>query len=66
MNVRNFEIHDVVVVNKKFGPTTTKTFKFEVSNIHNLLIKRTHQMNFRWSGTKYYAGMFSVLVCKAY
>jgi hypothetical protein len=26
------------MVNKKFGPTTTKTFKFEVLNINNLWV----------------------------
>ena len=51
MNVWNFEIHDVVVVNKKFGLTTTKTFKFKVLNIHNLLIHGIRWMDFRWIGT---------------
>jgi hypothetical protein len=52
MNVRNFEIHDVVVVNKKFGLATTKTFKIEVLNIHNLLIQGIRRMDFIWIGTK--------------
>jgi hypothetical protein len=51
MNVRNFEIHDVVVVNKKFELTTSKTFKFEVLKIHNLLIQGIHRMDFRWIDT---------------